>query len=259
MDVEVTHVSGVFSGTVTHMAPETLRVGQQSKAADVYAFGILLYELFTADSAYRGLPQTAIIDMVLNRRARPVLPPDTPRHVALLAANCMEEEPGRRPSMAAVRDQLATLAQQYATQPAPTVTARQVGDERMVLDTPCDGAPCSGTTAREGGVGSNECDGGASMLSDGEGLPPRMRVPSVFVGDKELTLVPSHSRRPSAPVGVLNALREGDEGSGREDSEEEQSTLMFVASFMPTGNDDTTETSSACHNKKDGVGEASLV
>ena len=34
-------------GTVTHMPPELLMEGKLSKAADVYAFGVLLWEMYT--------------------------------------------------------------------------------------------------------------------------------------------------------------------------------------------------------------------
>jgi len=35
MDSMATHMSGVYQGTVTHMAPEILMEGRASKAADV--------------------------------------------------------------------------------------------------------------------------------------------------------------------------------------------------------------------------------
>lgn len=37
MDHLETHVSGLFQGTMTHMAPEVLLKGTCSKASDVYA------------------------------------------------------------------------------------------------------------------------------------------------------------------------------------------------------------------------------
>jgi len=36
------------------MSPEVLLEGRVSKAADVYAFGITMWELFTAGHAYKG-------------------------------------------------------------------------------------------------------------------------------------------------------------------------------------------------------------
>ncbi len=36
------------------MAPEVLMEGKQSKAADVYSFGLLLWELYTGGHPYKG-------------------------------------------------------------------------------------------------------------------------------------------------------------------------------------------------------------
>ena len=36
LDARATHVSNLFQGTVTHMAPEVLMEGKTSKSADVY-------------------------------------------------------------------------------------------------------------------------------------------------------------------------------------------------------------------------------
>jgi serine/threonine protein kinase len=41
---------------MSHMAPEALLHGHISKAADVYAYGITLWELFTGGQAYQGDP-----------------------------------------------------------------------------------------------------------------------------------------------------------------------------------------------------------
>lgn len=53
MDCMETHVLA-FQGTLSHMSPEALVHGHISKAADVYAFGITLWELFTGGQAYQG-------------------------------------------------------------------------------------------------------------------------------------------------------------------------------------------------------------
>ena len=56
-----THVSALTGqGTLTHMAPELLLHGHISKRGDVYAFGILLWELFTGEKAFRGTPKALL-------------------------------------------------------------------------------------------------------------------------------------------------------------------------------------------------------
>lgn len=109
MDNDTTHVVGVFAGTVTHLAPEALQEGRQSLAADVYAFGILLFELLTAERAYNGKTAPWIADAVVNKRQRPVLGPLVPKDIVKLVSWCTEHEPADRPSIEQVKDALAEL------------------------------------------------------------------------------------------------------------------------------------------------------
>jgi serine/threonine protein kinase len=44
-----------LQGTMSHLAPEALLHGHISKAADVYAMGVTLWELFTGGQAYQGV------------------------------------------------------------------------------------------------------------------------------------------------------------------------------------------------------------
>lgn len=46
MSTGQTHVSGVTWGTPLYMAPEILATGRSSTAADVFAFGVMLWELY---------------------------------------------------------------------------------------------------------------------------------------------------------------------------------------------------------------------
>ncbi|KAF5831352.1 kinase-like domain-containing protein [Dunaliella salina] len=73
-----THMSEVFQGTATHMAPEVLLEGRVSKAADVYAFGITLWELFTGGEPYRGVPRALLGHKVAREQKRPSFPPVMP-------------------------------------------------------------------------------------------------------------------------------------------------------------------------------------
>ena len=51
--------TGTF-GTVTHMPPELLTEGKLSKAVDVYAFGVVLWEMCTGKRPWGGLMQMAV-------------------------------------------------------------------------------------------------------------------------------------------------------------------------------------------------------
>lgn len=54
---------------MTHMAPEILIKGHVSKAADVYALGIVLWELYTGKHVFKGVPRALLGHQVtlLNR------------------------------------------------------------------------------------------------------------------------------------------------------------------------------------------------
>lgn len=47
-------------GTVTHMPPELLMEGKLTYAADVFAFGVLLWSMFTSLRPWQGLQRTQV-------------------------------------------------------------------------------------------------------------------------------------------------------------------------------------------------------
>lgn len=56
---------------MTHMAPETLDLGRISRASDVYAFGVLLHELYTGERSFKGVPKAMLGYEVIKLRRRP--------------------------------------------------------------------------------------------------------------------------------------------------------------------------------------------
>ena len=47
-----THVSGIQKGTPLYIAPELMITGKASTAADVYSFGVMLWEMYHGVSAW---------------------------------------------------------------------------------------------------------------------------------------------------------------------------------------------------------------
>mmetsp|Transcript_4144 Transcript_4144/g.9967 ORF Transcript_4144/g.9967 Transcript_4144/m.9967 type:complete len:265 (+) Transcript_4144:4666-5460(+) len=109
MSHEQTHISGVHAGTLTHMAPEILMCGRISKSADVYAFGILLFEILTGEKAFKGVPAMQLTADVTTRCRRPHFPPGSPKQYAELAARCWEHDPNTRPTFVEVIEALDTM------------------------------------------------------------------------------------------------------------------------------------------------------
>jgi hypothetical protein len=93
-----THRSTTSLGTITHMAPEVLRSGRLSKAADVYAYGIMMWEVFTNQTAHAGCHSGAVVERVVLRGERPPVPSGMPPQYALLMQRCWDDDPAQRPS-----------------------------------------------------------------------------------------------------------------------------------------------------------------
>jgi serine/threonine protein kinase len=51
------HVSGVRHGTPLYIPPEILANGKASKAADVYSFGVMMWEIFHGRTAWEQVGQ----------------------------------------------------------------------------------------------------------------------------------------------------------------------------------------------------------
>ena len=65
-------------GTACWLAPEVINYAHSSKDSDVYAFGIVLWEVFTRAEVYEGLSAAQIIAKVANEGLRPKVPRDCP-------------------------------------------------------------------------------------------------------------------------------------------------------------------------------------
>ncbi|KAI8475398.1 MAG: kinase-like domain-containing protein [Monoraphidium minutum] len=103
-----THVSA-YQGTPSHMAPESHIYGRMSKAGDVYAFGILLWELYTGGRPFADTPTALLGHKVSVEGARPHFPGGTPRDYGELAATCWAAAPGDRPGFDRVLEALVAM------------------------------------------------------------------------------------------------------------------------------------------------------
>ncbi|KAF8060070.1 AMSH1 [Scenedesmus sp. PABB004] len=107
-----THVSQMHMGTLTHMAPELLLHGRASKASDVYAYGILLWELSTGRRPYSGTPVGMLAHKVAQQGWRPAWPGGCCQPVTALAEACWAQEAGERPCFEDIVQRLEDMAAQ---------------------------------------------------------------------------------------------------------------------------------------------------
>jgi eukaryotic-like serine/threonine-protein kinase len=93
---QITH-AGLIFGTAAYMSPEQARGEAVDKRSDIWAFGCVLYETLTGESAFRGTTIDDILDAVLNQDPDwGLLPEETPDHIVKLLRRCLEKNPDRR-------------------------------------------------------------------------------------------------------------------------------------------------------------------
>ena len=97
-------IEDVRSGTPAYMAPEQLAGKEVTARSDIYALGLVLYELFAGKPAFEGSTHDEI--MLSRRESTPqrltTLVRDLDPAVQMLILRCLEEEPELRPSSAVI-------------------------------------------------------------------------------------------------------------------------------------------------------------
>jgi len=90
--------SGAPVGTVAYMAPEQVRGQPLDARADVFAFGVTLYEMATGQRPFRGETAKATMTAVCARDPRPPreLRPDLPAAAEAFILRCLAKEPDNR-------------------------------------------------------------------------------------------------------------------------------------------------------------------
>ena len=123
-------------GTAAYMSPEQARGKTVDKRADIWAFGVVLYELLTGKQLFTGEDISEILAKVI--RDEPNL--DTiPAQVRPLLRRCLEKDPKKRQrDIGDVRMELeeARAAQSSLSRTATTAAHESPGAWRSLTDDP---------------------------------------------------------------------------------------------------------------------------
>jgi serine/threonine-protein kinase len=104
--------AGMILGTAAYMSPEQARGKPVDKRADIWAFGVVMYELLTGRMLFGG-GETVSDSLAAVLTKEPdwnVLPKDTPAHIRCLLERCLRKDPKLR--------------------------LRDIGDARLAIDEP---------------------------------------------------------------------------------------------------------------------------
>ncbi|HYO13844.1 MAG TPA: protein kinase, partial [Thermoanaerobaculia bacterium] len=109
---EALTAQGMVMGTAHAMSPEQARGGEVDARSDLFSLGILLYELLTGTSPFRGSNSLDALQRVISHVPPPVsrLRPEVPRALSELVDRLLAKRPEGRPRSAGeVAGELAAL------------------------------------------------------------------------------------------------------------------------------------------------------
>ncbi|MDX1643897.1 MAG: serine/threonine-protein kinase [Thermoanaerobaculia bacterium] len=101
-------------GTVPYMAPEQLSGGTIDHRVDIFALGVVLYEMLTCRRPFVGSTSSEVISAILEQAPKPLseVRVDLPDAVGRVVEHCLEKEPTRRyQSARELREALTRLAE----------------------------------------------------------------------------------------------------------------------------------------------------
>jgi serine/threonine-protein kinase len=113
--------TGALLGTAAYMSPEQARGIAADKRADIWSFGVVLYEMLTGRHLFSGdtVSDTlaGVLKTELDWRA---LPPETPASIRRLLRHCLERDRKRR--LHDISDALLEIDEAHTEPEAPAAT-----------------------------------------------------------------------------------------------------------------------------------------
>src|SRR5262245_13440545 len=161
--------TGITLGTSAYLAPEQIRGEAIDRRTDIFALGVLAYELLAYRKPFRGEHLSTVLYKILNETPEPIanVAPDAPPSLAAAVDRAMAKNPGDRyPTMEAFRKDLQVVYRELTgasgmfpirpSEPATVRTQRPNEDLETTLATPSSGVspiranitPPSGALAR---------------------------------------------------------------------------------------------------------------
>ena len=115
--------AGAVMGTLSYMAPEVLRGQPADARSDVWALGVILYELASGQRPFAGQTPFEISAAILNGPPT-ALPDSVPRNLRMVIERCLAKSPGERyPHAGELRAALEAIEPGAGTLPATSKTA----------------------------------------------------------------------------------------------------------------------------------------
>jgi serine/threonine-protein kinase len=127
-------LAGQIMGTAAYMAPEQARGKTVDKRADIWAFGVVLYEMLTGRRLFEGETISDTLAGVLTKEPDwNILPPATPPSIRLLVRRCLRKEREQRlHDIADARIEIDETRAQ-GPKPEPAASAARYNGRRWIV------------------------------------------------------------------------------------------------------------------------------
>jgi Tol biopolymer transport system component len=89
---------GMILGTFQYMAPEQIEGQEADARTDIFAFGVVVYEMLTGRKAFEGKSQASLLGAILERDPPPISAsqPLTPPALERIVMKCLAKDPDKR-------------------------------------------------------------------------------------------------------------------------------------------------------------------
>jgi serine/threonine protein kinase/Tol biopolymer transport system component len=203
---------GVILGTAAYMAPEQAKGRAVDRRADIWAFGVILWEMLAGRQLFAADTVAETLGYVMTREPDPAqLPRTTPAALRALVARCLVRDPRHR--LQAIGDARIALEEIAARPQAETVSE---GRRRAVSPLALAGAVAAGIAATVGilALGGWLHRGKAAAGAPGAaGTPHRAEILGLSIVDSsnvaispDGTEVAGYDMTPSKPALLRRAL-----------------------------------------------------
>lgn len=106
--IDSNHAMTSNVGTVSWIAPEIFAKKSYTEKADVYSYGIILWEFFTRKMPFGDI-EAFSIPLIVSKGERPEIPKDVPLEWRKLIKSCWHQKPQMRPSFKKILTKLREL------------------------------------------------------------------------------------------------------------------------------------------------------
>lgn len=126
-----------YTGSLRYMAPEVVSRRPYNEKADVYSFGIMLWQMARDKTPFKGYDKDEFVKQVVENHERPKIDKSWPVGFSNLLKACWEAEPAHRPSFRTVIEELNKLMNRdsgiTSPPPPPTIIDKEKRKGRMTL------------------------------------------------------------------------------------------------------------------------------